>query len=168
MEFQMPSTFDKLDGLCKLLTPSTGKDADQIQSDAANRGIEMLFINGSVLSTAALERNLRIGEKLGFCSESRGVYFLTPRGKTFREASDKSGPLFEACKEAMRSNFKPYTDVRRSIQKLSGNSASTWGAILSDLELSLSAKEEKMFKTLLGLISTSGKLRRRMHLYYEA
>ena len=76
--------------------------------------------------------------------------------------------LFEACKEAMRVHFKPYTDVRKSIKSLSQNSGSTWGAILSDLGLSLSVKEEKLFRTLLGLISTSGKLRRRMHLYYEA
>ncbi len=163
----MPSTFDKLDGLCKLLITSRGKDVDQIQSDADNRGVDDLFINGTVLSTAALERNLRICEKLGFCTDSNGAYSLTPRGKTFKDASDKSGPLFEACKEAMRTEFKPYTDVRRSIDKLSRSSGSTWGAILSDLGLSLSVKEEKMFRTLLGLISTSGKLRRRMHLYYE-
>ena len=163
----MPSTFDKIGGLCKLLISSNGKDLDQIQSDANSRSIDDLFINGTVLSTAALKRNLRICEKLGFCTESNGAYTLTPRGMTFKEASDKSGPLFEACKDAMRTDFKPYKDVRQSINELSKSGGSTWGAILSDLGLSLSAKEENMFRTLLGLISTSGKLRRRMHLYYE-
>jgi len=163
----MPSTFDKIDGLCKLLISSNGKDLEQIQSEADSRGVDDLFINGNVLSRAALKRNLNICAKLKFCSENNGNYLLTSRGKTFKDASDKSVPLFEACKDAMRNDFRPYTDVRQSIDRLSRSSDSTWGAILSDLGLSLSAEEEKMFRTLLGLISTSGKLRRRMHLYYE-
>ena len=89
----MPSAFDKIEGLCKLLIPSRGKDLDDLQLEAEKRNVENLFINGTVLSTAALARNLSICETLGFCAESNGSYSLTDKGKTFKDASDKSGPF---------------------------------------------------------------------------